>query len=100
MTTNSSTVSPPASAILPQSFSSPTNAYIADPLARLLADFFGAKGLPALKEEDRVEKWYEDFLAYQAQHQLYARLLAPREFSSNDTQLDLFRLTRFLEIFG
>ena len=95
-----------ADAIYPQSFSmasasqAVTEIYLADPLARKLLEFFEAKGLRALKEEDRLEQWYEDWLAHQAQHRLYATLLAPREFSSFDGQFDLLRLTRFLEMFG
>jgi acyl-CoA dehydrogenase len=87
-------------AIYPQVFASAGGTYWDDPLVKLLADFFIAKGLPALKEEDRTEKWYEDWLAYQARHQIYARLLAPIEFSTLGGQLDLLRLTRFLEVFG
>jgi len=90
-------------AIYPQAFSSAQfshNPYLADPVIKTLADFFIAKGLPALKEEDRNETWYEDWLAYQAEHQLYGRLIAPKEFSTLGTQLDLLRLTRFLEVFG
>jgi acyl-CoA dehydrogenase len=94
---NSSMIS---DAIYPQAFASAGGTYWDDPLVKLLADFFIAKGLPALKEEDRTEKWYEDWLAYQARHQIYARLLAPIEFSTLGGQLDLLRLTRFLEVFG
>jgi hypothetical protein len=42
-------------------------------------EFFELKGLPAIKDEDRSEKWYEDWIAYQAKHQLYAGLLTPHQ---------------------
>src|ERR1700722_19962330 len=74
--------------------------YLTEPLARKLLEFFERKGLAAIKDEDRRELWYPDWLEYQTAHQLYARLLSPKEFSSIGSQLDLFRLTRFLEIFG
>jgi len=74
--------------------------YLGDSLIHRLFDFFKTKGLAALKEEDRLETWYDDWLAYQAEHQLYARLLSPKEYSSLGTQCDLLRLTRFLEAFG
>jgi acyl-CoA dehydrogenase len=95
----------PSHAIHPQAFlsrqtSPDAAAYIADPAAKLLFDFFQTKGLPAIKEEDRLEQWYEDWLVYQARHQLYAQLLSPKALSSNGTQLDLLRLTRFLELFA
>ena len=91
--------------VLPQAFSSvprsaATDAYLADPAAFALLNFFEAKGLQAIKEEDRREQWYDDWLAYQAEHRLYASVLSPREYSSLGFDFDLLRLTRFLEIFG
>lgn len=76
------------------------NAYLNDPSARKLVEFFDAKGLAAIKEEDRREQWYEDWISYQAEHRLYASVLSPKEFSSSSSQLDLLRLTRFLEVFA
>src|SRR5690349_4262624 len=56
-------------------------AYLADPVIRKLADFCERKGLTALKEEDRAERWYADWLAYQAEHGLYASILSPRRYA-------------------
>ncbi|HKQ48940.1 MAG TPA: acyl-CoA dehydrogenase family protein [Phycisphaerae bacterium] len=96
---------PVQEAIYPQVFSGPrpsagSEVYLREPLAQKLAEFFERKGLPALKEEDQREQWYEDWLAYQSAHQLYARLLAPREFSRMASEFDLLRYTRFLEVFA
>lgn len=74
--------------------------YLQDPAARTLVEFFEAKGLAALKEEDRQERWYDDWIAWQGRHQVYARLLSPQQYSTVGGQLDLLRLTRFLELFG
>jgi acyl-CoA dehydrogenase len=74
--------------------------YLGDPAARALVEFFQAKGLAALKEEDRQERWYDDWIDCQARQHLYARLLSPQRYSSIGGQLDLLRLTRFLELFG
>src|SRR5688500_8598840 len=74
--------------------------YLADPVLRSLVDFFRAKGLEAVKREDREEVWYEDWLKYQAEHQLYARLIAPAAYSTLGSRFDLLRLTRFLEAFA
>ena len=82
---------------------SPTGAartYLNDPPTKKLAEFFCGKGLSAIKDEDRNEAWYEDWLAYQAEHRLYAAVLSPKQFSSLGFQFDLLRLTRFLEVFG
>jgi acyl-CoA dehydrogenase len=89
--------------IFPQTFSTPSALhadYLADESIARLIEFFNRKGLAALKDEDRLEQWYDDWIDFQAQHQLYARLLSPREFSSLGGQFDLLKLTRFLEVFG
>src|SRR2546423_1337580 len=93
----------PVQSMLPQVFSpaAPSSAaYVTDPLIRKLIEFFEAKGLAALKEEDRVAQWYDDWIAFQAKHRLYAGLLAPKAYSTSGSQFDLLRLTRFLEVFG
>src|SRR5687768_7552066 len=92
-------------AILPQDFSAtprgaPAEAYLADPAVRKLVEFFDAKGLAALKDEDRDERWYEDWIAYQARHRLYATLLVPAKYSAAASHFDLLSLTRFLEVFA
>src|SRR4051794_33676782 len=78
----------------------PAGASTLDPTIRKLIEFFDAKGLAALKREDRQQQWYADWLAYQAEHRLYATLLSPAQYSSPGSQLDLLRLARFLEAFG
>ena len=95
-----------AKAILPQAFlgdhpsSAAAATYLNDSSTRNLVQFFNAKGLAALKDEDRREQWYDDWLAYQARHNLYASLLAPRQYSKQGGELNLLRLTRFFEVFG
>jgi acyl-CoA dehydrogenase len=95
-------------AVYPQVFSNlhPAEAarvYQSDPCVAKLVEFFESKGLCALKQEDRNEQWYGDWLAYQREHHLYGDLLAPQEFSSRGGRgggFDLLRVTRFLEVFG
>jgi acyl-CoA dehydrogenase len=74
--------------------------YLADPFVRHLLNFFQSKGLAALVLEDQREQWYQDWIDFQAQHGLYAGLLSPKAYSSRGTQLDLLRLTRFIEAFA
>ncbi len=74
--------------------------YLSDPAARKLAEFFESKGLPALRQEERREEWYDDWLAYQAHHRLYASVLSPKQFSNHGNQFDLLRYARFLELFA
>lgn len=92
-------------AIFPRAFFTahpPTavEAYLNDPSAQKLIQFFQDKGLAALKDEDLRAQWYDDWLAYQASHNLYANLLAPRHYSTMGAELNLLRLTRFFECFG
>jgi acyl-CoA dehydrogenase len=87
--------------ILPQSFPAEANdPYLGVPEVQRLVEFFQSKGIAALREEDRTEQWYGDWIEYQKRHQLYARLLSPKRYSSIGAQLDLLKLTRFLEVFG
>ena len=76
------------------------DAYLADNSVRKLLECFGAKGLATLKDEDRLEQWYADWIAYQREHSLYASLLSPKRYSSRGSELDIARLCRFLEVFG
>jgi acyl-CoA dehydrogenase len=74
--------------------------YVNHPAVERLVEFFESKGVVALKEEDRQETWYEDWIAYQAKHRIYASVLSPRELSSLGHELNLSKLARFLEVFG
>jgi acyl-CoA dehydrogenase len=53
-----------------------------------------------LKQEDRQEAWYQDWLDYQARHKLYASVLSPERYSSLGHRFNLLQLTRFLEVFA
>ena len=75
-------------------------AHFNDPSTSKLVEFFHGKGLAALKQEDQREEWYEDWLAYQAEHRIYASVLSPAGFSSLGNHFDLLRYARFLEVFG
>jgi acyl-CoA dehydrogenase len=77
-----------------------TDIYLNDPSLRKLVEFFENKGLEALKEEDQRQQWYEDWISYQASHGIYASILSPKQYSSLGNELDLLRLTRFLEVFA
>jgi acyl-CoA dehydrogenase len=71
-----------------------------DPPTERLVEFFESKGLEPLKDEDRREEWYADWIEYQKTHALYASVLSPEEYSARGTQFDLLRYARFLETFA
>src|SRR5438045_4856529 len=74
--------------------------YLREPAAQKLAEFFERKGLACLKQEDQREQWYADWLTYQNEHQLYASVLSPKQYSSAGRQFDLLRYARFMEQFA
>jgi len=89
--------------IYPQTFSEiPASdgaaAYLKEDPIRKLVEFFKSKGLAAIKQEDREELWYSDWVAYQQKHRLYADVLSPAEFSNRSNFFDLLRYARFIEV--
>lgn len=74
--------------------------YLQDPPVRKLVEFFRAKGAKALIEEDRAEGWYGDWIAYQAEHKIYASILCAKAYSSLGREFDLFKLCRLMEAFA
>src|SRR3984885_5013118 len=93
----------PRESIYPQTFSaagrsSAAEVYLVNPSIRKLAEFFEAKGLAALKDEDQRQQWYDDWLAYQTTHQLYSSVLPSPH--ANGVAFDLITYCRFLEVFG
>jgi acyl-CoA dehydrogenase len=94
-----------AEAIFPQLFLGPQQSpaaqiYLSNAITQKLLQFFQEKGLTALKDEDRREQWYDDWLAYQAKHRLYAQLLSPKAYSTLGAEFNLLKLTRFVEVFA
>lgn len=80
--------------------SADASTYLQDPFLGLLVSFFQNKGVEALKQEDRQEDWYQDWIDYQCGHGLYASLLSPERYSSRGHRLCILRLARFVETFG
>jgi len=72
--------------------------YLRDPAVCTLLEFFQTKGIAKLKEEDRTEQWYDDWITFQHQHRLYADVLSPARYSNHGNSFDLLRYSRFLEV--
>lgn len=71
-----------------------------DPAFIALSQFFRDKGLAELKREDREEIFYDDWLAYQAKHGIYASLLSTEKYSKRGYSFNLERICRFMEKFA
>ncbi len=63
-------------------------------------DFFEKKGLRRIKEDDQSMVWYEDFLLFIKEEQIFADLLTPAAYGEGTTgrRWDMWRLSEFNEI--
>ncbi len=61
-------------------------------------DFFEKKGKQKLKEDDRNRVWYEDFLAFVKDNELFYNLLTPEKYGGEDCRWDTWRNCEFNEI--
>ena len=61
-------------------------------------EFFENKGKRKLKEDDRERVWYEDFLTFQKENELFYTLLTPPAYGDKDCRWDTWRNCGFNEI--
>ena len=61
-------------------------------------DFFEKKGKQKLKEDDRNRVWYEDFLEFVKENELFYNLLTPDQYGEKDCRWDTWRNCEFNEI--
>ncbi|UOG35056.1 acyl-CoA/acyl-ACP dehydrogenase [Leptospira noguchii] len=62
--------------------------------------FFEKKGKNKLKEDDRNQTWYSDFLEFQKSEKIFATLMTPAGYGENDSRWDTTRICDFNEIAG
>ena len=65
-------------------------------------EFFENKGRGKLKKDDHERTWYADFLRFQQERRLFARLLTPARYGGGDPERrwDTYRNCEFNEILG
>ena len=61
-------------------------------------DFFETKGLNNLTYDDRLGRWYSDFLQFIKKEQIFATLLTPTGYGAPDSRFDLSRVCEFNEV--
>lgn len=61
-------------------------------------EFFENKGKRKLKEHDRERVWYEDFLAFLKENEIFYTLLTPPAYGEKDCRWDTWRNCEFNEI--
>lgn len=62
--------------------------------------FFEKKGKQKLKEDDRNRVWYEDFLDFIKENELFYNLLTPEQYGGDNCRWDTWRNCEFNEILG
>lgn len=62
--------------------------------------FFEAKGKTRLKDDDRNQVFYEDFLAFVKQERIFATMCTPAGYGAADARWDTWRVCEFAEILG
>ncbi|ADK84870.1 acyl-CoA dehydrogenase domain protein [Desulfarculus baarsii DSM 2075] len=63
-------------------------------------DFFERKGKRNLKADYRDRIWYDDFLEFQKDNQIFYNLLTPQAYGDGQTRWDTYRNCEFNEILG
>jgi acyl-CoA dehydrogenase len=69
-------------------------------LMRKTIAFFEGKGKGKVKEDDRKQVWYKDFLEFVKNEQAFATLLTPAGYGAADSRWDTWRICGFNEILG
>ena len=62
-------------------------------------EFFENKGLAKIKADDNERVWYQDFLDFQKEEQIFAKLFTPKKYGEN-ARWDTSRIVAFAEILG
>lgn len=63
-------------------------------------EFFENKGLASIKEDDQTMRWYDDFIRFLKENEVFATLLTPSGYGDEDSRFDLSRVCKFNEILG
>jgi acyl-CoA dehydrogenase len=63
-------------------------------------EFFESRGKERLKKDDHDRAWYSDFLNFIGKERIFASLLTPSEYGSEDCRWDTYRISEFAEIIG
>jgi len=61
-------------------------------------EFFESKGLRKIKQDDQAAVWYEDFLAFIGEEQVFATLLTPSGYGADDSRWDMWRISEYNEV--
>lgn len=60
--------------------------------------FFEKKGIAKLKDEDQACKWYDDFIEFLKEEEIFSTLLTPAGYGEKDARFDLSRICDYSEL--
>jgi len=63
-------------------------------------EFFESKGKRKLKDDDRDQVWYADFLEFVRRERIFATVLTPAGYGDKDARWDTWRMCELAEILG
>ncbi len=69
-----------------------------DKIMQETIQFFEHKGLKSIREDDRLKRWQEDWIRYQAEHEIFATLLTAKGYGAEDSRFDLARMCEMSEL--
>lgn len=61
-------------------------------------DFFENKGLQSIREDNKLYKWQEDWMKYQGDNGIFAKLLTAQGYGPDNSRYDLSRICEMSEI--
>ncbi|MCL2154583.1 MAG: acyl-CoA dehydrogenase [Leptospirales bacterium] len=63
-------------------------------------EFFEKKGLKKVKEDYHNRTWVRDFVDFQKEHKIFAKLLTPAGYGTGENRWDTYRIFHWAEIMG
>lgn len=62
--------------------------------------FFENKGKESIKKDDQERTWYQEFLNFIGEENIFADLLTPAKYGGENSRWDMWRIQEFNEILG
>ncbi|HNX23541.1 MAG TPA: acyl-CoA dehydrogenase family protein [Spirochaetota bacterium] len=63
-------------------------------------EFFEKKGLKKVKDDFHDKTWPRDFVDFQKEHKIFAKLLTPAGYGAADSRWDTYRIFHWAELMG
>lgn len=63
-------------------------------------EWFERKGLKAIKQDDQALRFYDDYIKFARENQIFATLLTPAGYGDPDSRFDLYRVCLYNELLG